>query len=127
MSNKIETAKRSYEAAQQKLLIVYLDEIKKQFNANGEERRRKLIRGLESVLAGRQENEQGYVFDNEYAILLRNRERLSQEQLAEKIKINRSSLAKYETGTSNLRQMSRPYAQKYLQWLKSQGYNPFNI
>lgn len=128
--DKISEARIELEEAQKKLLLeAYLSKIREdycQFSIKQDfilEKLDNFIKGLEQIIKP--------LYDPQIAKEIREKAGLSQGDLSKKLgfrTLGHVKISKYETG----RQLpSNPpkgeYAKKYLEWLKAQGYNPYNI
>lgn len=103
----------------QNLLETYIDIIKNKFNVENNNGRISLIRQLEEIV-GKVE------FDFKKVRKIREDKRFSRVELAKILEAGNSTICKYELGDVVPSSKGKT-GRKYLEWLKEQGYNPFNI
>lgn len=127
--DEILKAKTELEKAQEKLLETYLSSIRADYHKfPGRrdfilEKLDDFVKGLERVVMP--------LYDREIAKKIRKEAGLSQQELAQKIEIDKLGYVKISRFESGKRIPGNPpqgeTARKYLEWLKGHGYNPYDI
>ena len=125
--NQIEKARRDLIISYGKALDTYLLAIKNGFNRAIISDKEKILKILESVALGREILNPIEPFNGKRARKIRENSELSQNGLAIKLVISESQLSKYENGERCPSYPMSETSEKYLRWLASQGYNPYNI
>jgi|SRR3989344_2178055 len=132
--DEIRNAQEEVEKAKVGLIQAYLDGIIRDYRISGPEQRIDIQQGLEKFLTGLEDGkiprvilvENDRSFSSEKAKEIRLASNFTIKGLAEELGLSKGVINSYEIGKipknhKNLR------LQRYLSWLKEQGYNPFNI
>lgn len=134
----IESAKQKLKQAQLEIIEVYLDRISQTYKSLPDEKIGGVVNGLESIVsvieneipAKPKRKPDLSPFNKSEAKILRVKMDLTQIQLAQRLGFSQGCLVKYEKGSvipNPYKQGKQENGRKYLEFLKEQGYNPFNI
>lgn len=113
------TDKNEIECAHENLIDSYLSRLKKEYLEGLPIKRQTIISGLEGVLSKTNNELSG--FDPNEARKIRKKSKLTQKELADKLGVKQQQISLAETG-GEFGYYSN-FSEKYLGWLKSQGYN----
>ena len=119
--------KDNIEDTERTVLEAYFSAVMRKYSGSSPQQRTSIRMGLDKILYDEEENVSPtkLIFDRVRAKEIRNSFQISQTDLAKQLGIRIQAISFYEQ-----KGISRPYGSnsgKYLDWLKSKGYNPFNI
>jgi len=125
--NGIKSPEDRIEETERSVLEAYFSAVRSKYSNSSPQQRTSIRRGLDRLLYGEEKpiSPVKLIFDKTKAKEIRLSVQISQKDLAEQLKISPQDIRSYE-----YRGVKRPYGEKnekYLVWLKSKGYNPFNI
>lgn len=122
-----ETNERQGEAYE-KLLDTYFDQIRERYMEGDFNVRFYLIGKLEKIVKGEMPQfERGFLFDGSKAREIRLSKNLTYRALSKKLNVAVASLTSYEKGNCVPRGTKGKGGRRYLEWLKDEGYDPFNL
>lgn len=132
---KIEEARKNLEQAQLGMIEVYLEIINNSYKNLSDVKRGEVVQGLERVAClintpPVHKGTKGVIlnpFNKLEARVTRIKTELTQNQVAERLGISQGCLAKYESGIVIPHPYRKGNGRKYLEFLKQNGYNPYNI
>ncbi len=114
--------------AYERLLDSYFNKIKERCMKGNNKTRIYFIGRLEEITTEEIPTvERKYLFDYNKAREIRLKKGLSLRGLAKSIKMPLQSLVSYEKGAYAPRSTKGKGGRRYLEWLKDQGYEPFNL
>ena len=119
--DQLKIAKERLSIAETGLLQKYYEAIREKYEKN------KILEGLERVLTGKEIIKSIEPFNPKKAAIIRVMSELNQKSLAKKLGVSQSTIAQYETGQIIPSYPMTKHMEKYLDWLASRGYNPYNI
>ena len=122
--NKFEEAKKKMVEARDDTFMRYLEILKETYEKSSESEKITLKNALENIIDSILVN----LFKKETAKKCREDLNLKQMELANELGMDESTLCRYENGLGfSSRNPSRKTILVYLNWLKKQGYNLYNI
>lgn len=115
------------------LIDIYFERIKKIYSTLNAVQKEALDRGLEALIKGAEIGEIPMFYkprpliDPAKAKEVRINSGLSLRTLSSKLGLSYSAILNYESGRVKNLSAEDTKTRKYIEWLKEQGYNPFNL
>ena len=126
--SKYENVDERQSEAYERLLDSYFDKIKERCTKGDNKTRIYFIGRLEEIVTIEIPiTERTYLFNGNKAREIRLKKGLSLRGLANMVKMPLQSLVSYEKGFYVPRSTRGKGGRRYLEWLKEQGYEPFNL
>ncbi|MEK6939987.1 MAG: helix-turn-helix domain-containing protein [Nanoarchaeota archaeon] len=128
IEDKVTEAKAEVEGAKLNLLGAYLSKIQAVYTRISPEQKDDFLANLEKIVIKLEQNPlpKPGLYDTSKGREIRKGLGLSKKELAEFIGVQNRMLYRYENGEVSPRPTNK-VGQKYLAWLKDQGYNPYNL
>ena len=125
--DQLKIAKERLSIAETGLLQKYYEAIREKYEKHNPVGKNEILEGLERVLTGKEIIKSIEPFNPKKAAITRVMSELNQKSLAKKLGVSQSTIAQYETGQIIPSYPMTKHMEKYLDWLASRGYNPYNI
>ena len=125
--NKYENVDERQSEAYERLLDSYFNEVRKKYLQSDNNIRLYLLGRLESIIKEEPRIIRKDLFDGNRAKSIRLKNGLSLRELAKMVKMPLQSLVCYEKGAYAPGLKAGKGGRAYLEWLKDQGYEPFNL
>ncbi|MEK6792389.1 MAG: hypothetical protein AABX95_01065 [Nanoarchaeota archaeon] len=130
LKTKLEEAKSKVVQAELGLFDIYFNRIRESYIRQNEFKRRKIVQDLTSLIEGLDDSDiissRGVIFSHRTAREIR--ERYGRAiSLSKEIGVSPAEISRFECGKNNPGTRLDTSGRKYLDWLKSQGYNPYNL
>lgn len=128
LKTRLEEAKNKVVQAELEVLDIYFSKVRESYTRGNDFVRKRMLSDLTSFVESLDDLEdrasRGAIFDSKIAKNIRTN---SLRELSEQIGVCAPQLSRYESGERVPVVNVGSSGRKYLDWLKSQGYNPYNL